>query len=94
MLVGPSAGHPLGTDALGRDILARLLDAAQLDFMIAFAVAGLALVAGCIVGAIAGFAGGLVDDVVMRFVDVMLVLPGVHPRARGHGACSATGSAT
>jgi peptide/nickel transport system permease protein len=75
VLVGPSSGHLLGTDALGRDILARLLDAAQLDFMIAFAVAGLALVAGCIVGAIAGFAGGLVDDAVMRFVDVMLSFP-------------------
>jgi peptide/nickel transport system permease protein len=75
VLVGPSAGHLLGTDALGRDILARLLDAAQLDFMIAFSVAGLALVAGCVVGAIAGFAGGLVDDAVMRFVDVMLSFP-------------------
>jgi peptide/nickel transport system permease protein len=75
VLVGPSSGHLLGTDALGRDILARLLDAAQLDFMIAFAVAGLALAAGCVVGAIAGFAGGLVDDAVMRFVDVMLSFP-------------------
>jgi peptide/nickel transport system permease protein len=43
--------------------------------MIAFAVAGLALAAGCVVGAIAGFAGGLVDDAVMRFVDVMLSFP-------------------
>jgi peptide/nickel transport system permease protein len=75
VLVGPSSGHLLGTDALGRDILARLLDAAQLDFMIAFAVAGLALVAGCVVGAIAGFAGGIVDDAVMRLVDVMLSFP-------------------
>src|SRR3954447_11214278 len=71
----PSAAHPLGTDEVGRDILARLLDAAQLDFVIAFAVAGLALAAGCVVGAVAGFAGGLVDDVVMRLVDVMLSFP-------------------
>jgi peptide/nickel transport system permease protein len=74
-LQGPGAGHLLGTDELGRDMLARLIDAAQLDFMIAFAVTGLALMAGSVVGAIAGFAGGFVDDVVMRIVDVMLSFP-------------------
>jgi peptide/nickel transport system permease protein len=71
----PGAGHPLGTDSVGRDMLARLIDAAQLDFMIAFAVAGLALLVGASVGAVAGFAGRLVDDVVMRVVDVMLSFP-------------------
>jgi peptide/nickel transport system permease protein len=71
----PSAAHPLGTDEIGRDMLARLLDAARLDFTIAFAVAGLALVVGSVIGAIAGFAGGIVDDVVMRIVDVMLSFP-------------------
>jgi peptide/nickel transport system permease protein len=71
----PGAGHPLGTDEIGRDILARLLDAARLDFMIAFAVAGLALAVGSVVGAVAGFAGGIADDVVMRIVDVMLSFP-------------------
>ncbi len=74
-LQAPSGAHPLGTDEVGRDMLARLLDAARLDFMIAFAVAGLALVAGSVIGAIAGFAGGIVDDVVMRIVDVMLSFP-------------------
>jgi peptide/nickel transport system permease protein len=71
----PGAGHPLGTDSVGRDMLARLIDAAQLDFMIAFAVAGLALLVGASIGAVAGFAGRLVDDVVMRVVDVMLSFP-------------------
>src|SRR3954469_17936887 len=74
-LQAPSGSHLLGTDEVGRDLLARLLDAARLDFLIAFAVAGLALTAGCIVGAIAGFAGGFADDVVMRLVDVMLSFP-------------------
>jgi peptide/nickel transport system permease protein len=74
-LQAPSGAHLLGTDEVGRDILARLLDAAQLDFVIAFAVAGLALTAGCVIGAIAGFAGGFADDVVMRVVDVMLSFP-------------------
>jgi peptide/nickel transport system permease protein len=71
----PGAGHLLGTDSIGRDLLARLLDAAQLDFMIAFAVTALAMGIGAIVGAVSGFAGGLVDDVVMRIVDVMLSFP-------------------
>ena len=74
-LQAPAAGHLLGTDSIGRDILARLLDAAQLDFMIAFAVTALAMGLGSTVGAVAGFAGGLVDDVVMRVVDVMLSFP-------------------
>ncbi len=74
-LQAPGAGHVLGTDSVGRDILARLIDAAQLDFMIAFSVTGLALGVGSAVGAIAGFAGRLVDDVVMRVVDVMLSFP-------------------
>ena len=74
-LQAPGAGHPLGTDELGRDILARLIDAARLDFMIAFAVTGLALAVGSVVGMFAGFAGGLIDDAVMRVVDVMLSFP-------------------
>jgi peptide/nickel transport system permease protein len=75
VLAPPSGAHPLGTDSVGRDILARIIDAAQLDFMIACAVAGLALVVGSAIGAFAGFTGGLVDDVVMRVVDVMLSFP-------------------
>lgn len=71
----PSAAHPFGTDSFGRDILARVLDAAQLDFLIAFSVTGLALVVGTVLGAAAGYAGGIVDDVVMRIVDLMLSFP-------------------
>jgi peptide/nickel transport system permease protein len=74
-LAPPSAAHPLGTDDVGRDILARLADAGRLDMLIAFAVTGLALVVGSLLGALAGYAGGLVDDVVMRVVDVMLSFP-------------------
>jgi peptide/nickel transport system permease protein len=74
-LAAPSGAHPLGTDELGRDILARLADAGRLDMLIAFAVTGLALVVGSLLGALAGYAGGLVDDVVMRVVDVMLSFP-------------------
>lgn len=74
-LAPPSAAHPLGTDDVGRDILARLADAGRLDLLIAFAVTGLALGAGALLGAAAGYAGGLLDDVVMRTVDVLLSFP-------------------
>lgn len=75
ILEGPSAAHPFGTDTFGRDIFARVLDAGRLDFLIAFCVTGLALVAGSVVGAVAGYAGGVLDDVVMRLVDLMLSFP-------------------
>jgi peptide/nickel transport system permease protein len=74
-LAAPSGAHPLGTDEVGRDILTRLADAGRLDMLIAFAVTGLGLVVGSLLGALAGYAGGLVDDVVMRGVDVMLSFP-------------------
>jgi peptide/nickel transport system permease protein len=74
-LAPPGGERPLGTDSIGRDILARLIDAARLDFLIAFSVMGLAMTVGAVVGAIAGFTGRLVDDVVMRIVDVMLSFP-------------------
>lgn len=74
-LTAPSAAHLLGTDTFGRDVLARILHAARLDLAIAFAVAGLALVAGSLLGALAGYAGGVVEEVVMRLVDLMLSFP-------------------
>jgi peptide/nickel transport system permease protein len=74
-LQAPSSAHLLGTDTFGRDILARILHATRLDFEIAFSVAGIALVAGAALGAFAGYAGGLLDDLVMRVVDLMLSFP-------------------
>jgi len=74
-LAPPSSEHLLGTDTFGRDILARIVHAARLDFQIAFSVAGIALLAGSLLGAFAGYAGGLLDDLVMRFVDLMLSFP-------------------
>lgn len=74
-LVAPSGAHPFGTDELGRDILARLIAAARLDLLIAFAVTSIAMGIGTVVGTLAGYAGRIADDVVMRFVDVMLSFP-------------------
>jgi peptide/nickel transport system permease protein len=69
---------PLGGDALGRDVLARVLRGAQLSLGVAaVAVAG-ALCIGALVGALAGFSGGRVDDGLMRVADFVLVLPAIY----------------
>jgi len=75
ILDAPSWDHPFGTDVFGRDVLARLLDAAQLDLAIAVSVTLLALLGGSLIGLLAGYIGGFVEDVVMRFTDLMLSFP-------------------
>ena len=67
--------HYLGTDSLGRDMLARLLQGGQVFFMVGILATSIALVIGVTVGAMAGFIGGRVDQVLMRFVDVMYAVP-------------------
>jgi peptide/nickel transport system permease protein len=74
-LLAPGSGHLLGTDTFGRDVLSRILHAARLDFEIAFAVTALALAGGSLIGALAGYAGGLAEEAVMRLVDLMLSFP-------------------
>lgn len=74
-LQGPSGTHVLGTDTFGRDILARVLEAGRLDFGIALSVTLLAFTVGSAIGALAGYAGGMVDDVVMRLVELILSFP-------------------
>jgi len=74
-LAAPSWGHLLGTDTFGRDVLSRVIHATQLDLEIAFSVAGLAVAVGSLLGALSGYAGGLVDDLLMRIVDLMLSFP-------------------
>ena len=71
----PSAAHWLGTDQLGRDILSRLLYGARISLVIGLVVVASAGVFGTFVGVIAGYAGGLVDDALMRFTEVFLAFP-------------------
>ncbi len=75
ILAAPSHVHWLGTDNFGRDILSRIIGSAQLDLRIAFSVTLFALTLGLIAGAFSGYMGGLVDDVVMRVIDVILSFP-------------------
>ncbi len=74
-LLPPSALHPMGTDAFGRDILSRVVNGARLDLFIAFSVVAIALGIGVFVGMFSGYYGGRVDDVVMRITDVILAFP-------------------
>lgn len=73
--VGPSGAYPLGTDQLGRDILARLLHAGLLSIPAGVLAVGMGAVVGSLVGIASGFVGGIVDTVVMRVVDVLLSFP-------------------
>lgn len=69
---------PLGADALGRDVLARVLLGARLSLGVSIVAAAMALLLGATLGAIAGYAGGWLDDVLMRIADFVLVLPVVY----------------
>lgn len=73
----PSAEHPMGTDDLGRDILSRLLYGARISLRIAVVVVAITLVIGTAVGVVAGYAGGWVDEGLMRLVDILLAFPGI-----------------
>ena len=74
--VGPlTNGHLLGTDALGRDLLARLLMGLRMSLAIGFVATAVSLVIGVIWGAVAGYVGGATDEVMMRIVDVLYSLP-------------------
>ncbi len=71
----PSLAHPLGTDNLGRDVLARILYGGRTSLSIGLLVVLIAVLIGAPLGAIAGYYGGWVDDVLMRVTDVFLAFP-------------------
>lgn len=71
----PSAAHPFGTDPYGRDVLSRLLFGSRVSLAIGLGAVALAMSFGIAVGAVAGFVGGAVDAVLMRFVDAALSIP-------------------
>jgi oligopeptide transport system permease protein len=71
----PSHAHWLGTDPLGRDLLARLLYGGGISLLVGLCATGVSLIIGVIYGAVAGFAGGKTDMVMMRVVDILYALP-------------------
>ena len=74
-LQSPSFDYPLGTDDLGRDVLARILYGARISLLVGFVAVGIATFIGILLGALAGFYGRWVDSLIMRFVDIMLCFP-------------------
>ena len=74
-LQSPSSAHPLGTDKYGRDVLSRLIWGARVDLRVGFLAVLIPFVVGTVVGGIAGYAGGWLDTVLMRIVDVFFAFP-------------------
>jgi peptide/nickel transport system permease protein len=75
VLMPPSGEHLLGTDPLGRDVLSRIIYGSQVSLKVGFVAVGLATLIGLLVGALAGYYGGWVDQLLMRLVDLMLCFP-------------------
>lgn len=71
----PSGAHPLGTDALGRDVLSRMLHGARVSLWVGFVSVGISVAIGLALGLAAGYFGGLTDELIMRCVDIMLCFP-------------------
>ncbi len=71
----PSRAHPLGTDNLGRDILARIMYGARVSLAVGVIAVGIAVALGAMIGLASGYVGGRVDDVLMRMVDAIWTFP-------------------
>ncbi len=71
----PDAEHPLGTDSLGRDLLSRILYGARVSLGVGVLAESVALLLGTLIGGLAGFYGGKIDDALMRLADVFFSLP-------------------
>jgi peptide/nickel transport system permease protein len=75
ILLSPSSEHLLGTDAIGRDIFTRLLYGARVSLWVGFIAVGISSLIGVTLGLISGYFGGIVDEIIMRIVDIMLCFP-------------------
>ena len=73
----PSRSHLLGTDPLGRDVLSQLMHSARTEFLLGLLAAVVTVTIGTTVGAIAAYYGGIIDTILMRFADLMVMMPGI-----------------
>jgi peptide/nickel transport system permease protein len=74
-LAGPALAHPFGTDSIGRDILARTIYGGQISLLIGLFAVTIETGLGILIGALAGYYGGLIDSLLMRFTEAMLNIP-------------------
>jgi peptide/nickel transport system permease protein len=75
MMESPSLRHPLGTDDLGRDLLSRLIQGTQVSLFVGFSTVSIALVIGGFLGIAAGYYGGWLDNIIMRYIDLQWAFP-------------------
>lgn len=71
----PSGEHPLGTDALGRDVLSRLIHGGRVSLSVGLVAVAISAIIGTTLGSLAGYFGGHIDNLVMRFTDVVICFP-------------------
>ena len=76
-LQGPSATHWLGTDEFGRDIFARLIHGARVSLKVGIVAVGISIICGGTLGALAGYYGGKLDNIIMRIMDIFLAVPSI-----------------
>ena len=76
-LQGPSTRYWLGTDEFGRDIFARLIHGARVSLLVGVLSVGISIIIGGALGAVAGYYGGRLDDIIMRIMDVFLAVPSI-----------------
>ena len=75
MLSPPSQEHPFGTDTVGRDILARTIYGGQISLLIGLTAMAVEVLFGVLIGALAGYYGGILDSILMRFTEAMFNIP-------------------
>jgi peptide/nickel transport system permease protein len=76
-LEGPNQAHRLGTDALGRDVLSRIIYGARVSVLVGVTTVGICFAVGTFLGLLAGYYGGILDEGIMRIVDILLAFPGI-----------------
>jgi peptide/nickel transport system permease protein len=76
-LAGPDPAHPFGLDELGRDVLARVLAGARISLLVGVIVVTVSAALGTLMGGLAGYFGGRIDDVISRVMDILMAFPGL-----------------